>query len=278
MTGGLGGGEWQYLRSSATRFLVADMDKKERKRALKGWRIAERSEIVAGMPISPEQLHELLNHLDVNLTTCDRTTKLTQRFLYDHNLEKERILTWLAENGGYCDCEVLANLSDLNDSLQAPPAVPIVKSQSKRDRDPRSLQSITGWNLSHLPSPWRVANLYVPTEPVRLQLGKKGYFSIQIIEAPLPVGDKASDEYWIGLWYARTDLPHRGSVQVNGEVLELPDSLKSVLVRAANWTPVYCWIFPSSESWYLEVRSESNRYTGDLQQISSLISHLAGNK
>jgi hypothetical protein len=190
------------------------MDKQQRKAALKQWKHAERADVIAGMPLSPEQLHRLLDYLDANLKACDHTAKLTAIFLHVDQLEKDKVLSWLGEHGGYCDCEVLANLADLDDSLQAPPPVPRIVPRQKQDRAARSLDTVTGWNLANLPAPWRLANLYTPNEPFRLGLGKKDGCTITIVESPLPSGDKSSDEYWSRLWYARTELPPRSALQV----------------------------------------------------------------
>jgi len=249
------------------------MDKHEPKAAVKRWKHVERTALLAGMPIAPEKLHQLLDHLDANLTACDRTPKLTAMFLDRENIDKEKVLPWLAEHGGYCDCEVLGNLTDLDESLHAPPPRPEIR--PKQNRVPRDLQTVTGWNLAELPAPWRVANLYAPAEPIRLACGKKGGCSIDIVEAPLPPGDHACDEFWSELWYARTELPPRGALQVSRGVLKLPDGFQSTLVRSPSWLPVFCWIVPASSSWYLEVRTESLRYAGDLPQIAALIARLA---
>lgn len=72
------------------------------------WKRAERNHVVAGMPLSPDQLHRLMDYLDSNLKACDHTTRLTAIFLHVEHLEKDTVLSWLGEYGGYCDCEVLA--------------------------------------------------------------------------------------------------------------------------------------------------------------------------
>jgi hypothetical protein len=83
------------------------------------------------MPLS--QLHRLLDYLDANLQACDHTTNITANFLDAEQLEKDGVLSWLRERGGYCDCEVLANLADLDDSLQAPPPAPRIAPRQKQD-------------------------------------------------------------------------------------------------------------------------------------------------
>jgi Protein of unknown function (DUF2695) len=96
------------------------MDKQRRKALLERWKDTERAELLLTMPIKSEQLHQLLDYLDTNLKSCDHTTKLTAIFLQAENLEEDKVLPWLADHGDYCDCEVLANLEDLDDSLQRP--------------------------------------------------------------------------------------------------------------------------------------------------------------
>ena len=248
---------------------------KQHRKALKQWKHVERADLVAGMPLSPEQLHELLNYLDANLDACNHTTKLTRVFLAAEQLNLDKVLSWLGEQGGFCDCEVLANLEDFDESLQAPPPVPRIVTRQKEDRQPRNLDTVTGWQLAKLPAPWRVANLYAPNEPVRLELGKKGGCAITIVESPIAAGDQTSDEFWAHLWYERTELPDEGALQVSQGVLNLPDGLTSTLVRSSRWTPVYCWIVPSANIWHLEIKTEATRSAGDLPQIASLISGLA---
>lgn len=251
------------------------MDKHQRKAALKQWKHAERAELVARMPLSPEQLHRLLDYLDANLKACDHTTKLAAIFLHVEKLERDKVLSWLGEQGGFCDCEVLANLADLNDSLQALPSVPRLVTRQNQHRTPRSLDTVTGWDLANLPAPWRVANLYTSGGPVKLELGKKGGCSIEIVESTLPSGDQTLDDFWARLWYDRTELPPRDVVQVTHGVLSLPAGFASTLVRSPSWTPVYCWVVTSAHSWYAEIRTELNRCAGDLPQISSLVTYLA---
>lgn len=40
------------------------------------------------------------------------TLKYTKEFLENNNLPLEESIEWIEENGGYCDCEVLANIED----------------------------------------------------------------------------------------------------------------------------------------------------------------------
>jgi hypothetical protein len=71
----------------------------------------QRATAIAAMPISQDQLAQLFDHLDGALSVgCDHSLKLTRQFLQAHDLPEATIIPWLGEYGGFCDCEVLANV------------------------------------------------------------------------------------------------------------------------------------------------------------------------
>jgi hypothetical protein len=83
-----------------------------RKRALKKqWQRQQRGAARAALPLPDDQMKALFDHLDVELPKygCDDSRRITEKWLKDHNVEVDRLLGWLDENGGFCDCEVLAN-------------------------------------------------------------------------------------------------------------------------------------------------------------------------
>jgi hypothetical protein len=43
---------------------------------------------------------------------CDHTLKYTLEFAARHNLERDGLVQWLNQYGGYCDCEVVINVED----------------------------------------------------------------------------------------------------------------------------------------------------------------------
>jgi len=71
------------------------------------------AEEVARMPISRSQLAEMFEHLDHALVDgCDHTNRFTLAFLRSNGLAEATVVPWLAEYGGFCDCEVLANVEE----------------------------------------------------------------------------------------------------------------------------------------------------------------------
>ena len=74
----------------------------------------ETAKAIEAMPISFADLSALFDYLDIKLGEegCDHTTRMTNTFLGKQSLKPEIILPWLQEYGGYCDCEVLANVEE----------------------------------------------------------------------------------------------------------------------------------------------------------------------
>jgi hypothetical protein len=90
------------------------MSKDANKDALKkAWREQENQKLLASLPLSTEDLKELFDYLDrPNPPPCDHTLRDTIRFLEKKKLDVQRIVPWLKEHGGYCDCEVIYNVDD----------------------------------------------------------------------------------------------------------------------------------------------------------------------
>jgi hypothetical protein len=89
------------------------MSKDPRKAAMKkAWREQENQKLLASIPMSHADLRELFDHLDRgDAPPCDHTLRDTVQFLERKKLDVQRVVTWLREHGGYCDCEVL-NVED----------------------------------------------------------------------------------------------------------------------------------------------------------------------
>jgi hypothetical protein len=90
------------------------MNNDPRKEELKkAWKEQERQKLIASIPMPQQDLLALFNYLDrENPPPCDHTLRETIEFLKKRELDVERIVPWLRENGGYCDCEVIFNVDD----------------------------------------------------------------------------------------------------------------------------------------------------------------------
>lgn len=86
--------------------------KHERKALLRALKQRQRAEAERRVPLSLADLAALFDFLDERLdgSPCDHTLVLTREFLVERDLPQDHVVPWLAEYGGHCDCEVLANV------------------------------------------------------------------------------------------------------------------------------------------------------------------------
>lgn len=90
-------------------------EKERRKQILNEFREMQQKEFEQSLPMDRVIFENLFDYLDNQLEEngCDDTNKLTTEFLEKNKIEIiETVLNWLAENGGYCDCEILANVEE----------------------------------------------------------------------------------------------------------------------------------------------------------------------
>lgn len=225
--------------------------------------------------LDDHQLLVLIDYLNSGMHGCDHTLAQTQVWLSTQDLlhPVEDILRWLVRRGGGCDCEVAANLFDRLEYLRPQPSRP--QRKQKRNRDARSLQNAGSWKLDALPKPWRIANMYC-SDPIRLQMGKKGGCTLTIIEEALPIDTVDDDSQWTDLWHDQPPQLPESKVIVEYSAVELPNGLMSVTTSSPGWTPVFTWVFADPGVWYVRVETESNRRIGDFLQISALIAEIHG--
>jgi Protein of unknown function (DUF2695) len=87
-------------------------DKTTRRQHQKAYAEQLKRDREAQLPITLQQLHRLTDHLDAYLTghACDRTLRETLAWAEREGLDPIQVQTGLEPLGGYCDCEVLANI------------------------------------------------------------------------------------------------------------------------------------------------------------------------
>ena len=89
-------------------------DVNEDHRRLKGeWKRAQRIAARQSFPLPELELASMFNDVGAALERdgCDHTLRATTVWLAQRP-EASAVIAWLAENGGYCDCEVVANAAD----------------------------------------------------------------------------------------------------------------------------------------------------------------------
>ena len=64
------------------------------------------------MPLTRTEFRALCEWVEARLKQegCDHSFRYTEAFLLNRGLPVRDILDWLRKEGGYCDCEVIANV------------------------------------------------------------------------------------------------------------------------------------------------------------------------
>ena len=90
-------------------------EKNKRKQILSDLRKKSKEEFENSLPMSRDNFKNLFDYLDTELreNDCDDTNRLTRSYLDQMGIvNSQEVLVWLGEKGGYCDCEILANVEE----------------------------------------------------------------------------------------------------------------------------------------------------------------------
>jgi hypothetical protein len=77
------------------------------------WKEAQRNTARQKFPLPEPELGSMFDGVSaaVERDGCDHTLRATTAWLAQRP-EGPTVVSWLGENGGYCDCEVVANAAD----------------------------------------------------------------------------------------------------------------------------------------------------------------------
>jgi hypothetical protein len=65
------------------------------------------------LPAGAQTISLLIDYVEDELydSECNHTLQHAMKFMMDNHLDFPKITSWLNENGGYCDCKVLAEIA-----------------------------------------------------------------------------------------------------------------------------------------------------------------------
>ena len=251
------------------------MDKKERKEIRNQLAEKELAEFRNGLPIDEIIFPELFDFLDTQLSKkgCNHTTILTKTFLDKKGVSNAtQVIEWLADNGGFCDCEVLANVEDLFDYLNPTIVKPFQTSHIKKQKL-NGLKTDVGFSIEKIPSPWTLTETISGNDKnYHFQFGKSNSCIVNLA-SDFPITQFDNDKFWTDLWVKETELDYNLD-DLTVERIEFENYL-AILVKTKNWTPVKIWcIRKSSKEWFLKMTIELRRHKGDIKELEKLISYI----
>jgi hypothetical protein len=86
------------------------------------WRDRQQKAALAALPLPVPELRAMFDMLDAEFQRqgCDHTRRLTRAWLESRGHDVVRVLAWLDAQGGFCDCEILANVEEkVDDATKA---------------------------------------------------------------------------------------------------------------------------------------------------------------
>ena len=95
-------------------------NEKARRKAIKNALAAkELTELRESMPLSAGHLDAMISSVDERVCSdgCDHTLRHAMAFMEQRGLDADNIVPWLNDQGGFCDCEVVLNVSDALDRV-----------------------------------------------------------------------------------------------------------------------------------------------------------------
>ena len=65
------------------------------------------------LPAGQATISKMLDYIEDELyeSTCDHHLLHAMKFMMDNRLDFPKLTSWLNENGGYCDCKVMAEIA-----------------------------------------------------------------------------------------------------------------------------------------------------------------------
>ncbi|WP_314296993.1 DUF2695 domain-containing protein [Capnocytophaga gingivalis] len=254
-------------------------EKKKCKEARKALAQKKLNDFRASLPMEEKYFSELFHYLEKTLqkTVCDHSLRGTTHFLAGKKVsDPEKVITWLASHGGYCDCEVLYNVEEQFDYLEdisykAPLELnTIEKNILEKKKKINELPLEFDFPFSSVPAPWKLSQKEVQGKPeYLLQLGKGFNACIAMLKLDFPKEKLLEEGYFLSQWKTFTGM--KSPKQLEQEILEV-EACQYIIVKSKEYTPVIIFVLSKeNKRGYLLVQTALTRYKNDLKEIERLL-------
>jgi hypothetical protein len=70
---------------------------------------------IDSLPAGQDTISDLIDFVEDELSEneCNHSLQYSMKFMMDNRLNFPKITSWLNDNGGYCDCKVLAEIAPI---------------------------------------------------------------------------------------------------------------------------------------------------------------------
>ncbi|WDF59616.1 DUF2695 domain-containing protein [Flavobacterium sp. KACC 22758] len=248
------------------------MDKKKRKEISDRLRKEKLIEFRQSLPIDENLFPKLFDFLEDGLEKngCNHNSLITEKFLQKNGITNAtEVICWLAENGGYCDCEILANVEDLFDYLN-PPKINLISKNTIHRQKIHRLKTDFDFCIEKVPSPWNLIKITSTSgKEYQFQIGKSNNCTVSL-QSNFSSFQHDNDEKWKNLWINETKLNYNLE-DLTIERIQL-GNYSAIVAKTKNWTPVKIWCTNKvNTKWFLKMNTELSRYKGDIKEFGETI-------
>ena len=67
------------------------------------------------LPARQHSISEMLDYIEDELydSSCNDTLQYAMKYMMENRMDFPKLTSWLNENGGYCDCKVMAEIAPI---------------------------------------------------------------------------------------------------------------------------------------------------------------------
>lgn len=218
----------------------------------------------------------LFDFLDSELSQegCKNDFTLLEKYCKKENLDAPLLEDWFRKHGGFCDCEILANIEDAFGYLTKPAVQekPYKKKQTTiQAKKVDSLQTDFGFVINKVPAPWTLIAISRGDEVnYQFQVGKKSNFPLSLVN-DFPVEKLADDNYLHEYWIQKTGLDYGLDFVIDRQNIQ---GFELVLVRTKMWIPVFLFVFKKESGWCLMMETEIARLRNTIKDLEGLLKEI----
>jgi hypothetical protein len=248
------------------------MDKKELKKAYKENELREFKE---SLPMKETDFLLLFDFLDNELdqTECAGNLLFLEKYCVKENLDFTSLKEWFKKYGGFCDCEILANVGEQFYYLKksATPKAQPKKLQKEQRIKLNELTTDFGFSIKKVPAPWILTAISKGnTTNYQFQIGKKSDFPV-ILERDFTIEKLTEDKFLQNYWISRTELDNKVEFTIDRQSFH---DFEIIQIRTNRWLPTFVFIYRQGLKWCLTMKTETTRVRNDIKELEKLLKEI----
>ena len=224
------------------------------------------------LPMKEVDFLPLFDFLDSELSKndCQHDFSILESYCKRKELDFSVLAEWFKEQGGFCDCEIIANVEEQFEYLTKPTP----KIQPQPTPTPtiqrQKLDTLTtdfGFSIKRVPSPWiLIATSQGDRTIYQFQIGKKSYFPV-MLESDFPIDKLSDDKFLHNYWITKTELDSELEFAIDRQSIQ---NFEIVQIRTKQWSPIFVFAYRQGLKWCLVLRTEIARVRNDVRELEKL--------